>query len=140
MKTIKYCIAALVMAFTFNVTAAPNEKLCEYAAVVTGMVGELVQLDAEVVAIDEDVNIGIGYYVKKGLKHGQLFAAQEREINSKKVVIAWAVTGALEAYRGNPDPAVTMYDFCMGMETGAFMKVSLRHYDNIMSKINSKDK
>ncbi|EOW4242937.1 hypothetical protein ACOXBD_000148 [Escherichia coli] len=140
MKAIKHLFAAAAMALAFNVNAEPNEKLCQFAADVTGTVGSLVQLEAETAAIDEDVNVGIGYYVKKGLKHGQLFATQEREINHKKVVIAWAVTGALEAYRGNPDPAVTMYDFCMGMETDAFMKVSLKHYDNIMNKINNKAK
>lgn len=137
---IKHFITAVAMAMAFNVTASPNEKLCQYAADVTGTVGSLVQLEAETAAIDEDVNIGIGYYVKKGLKHGQLFATQEREINHKKVVIAWAVTGALEAYKGNPDPAVTMYDFCMKYDTDKFMEMSLQHYDRIMDKLNNKAK
>ncbi|HDD9523426.1 TPA: hypothetical protein PBQ65_004490 [Escherichia coli] len=136
MKTIKHLIAVLAMIFAFNANAAPDEKYCQEAADITGTIAELVRAEAEIAAIDDDVHIGAGYFVNKSLKYGRMFAMQQREINAKKVIVAWAVTGGLEAYKGNPDPAVTMYEFCMKYDRDEFMAMSLKHYDNIMNKIN----
>ena len=135
MKTIKY-IAALVMAFTINVNAAPDPKYCQLAADVTGTVAELVRVEADIARIDEDVDVGRAYYLNKALKYGRLFAAQQREINAKKAVISYAIAGGIEAFKGTLDPAAAMYDFCMKYDRDEFMDMTLRHYDKVMTVMN----
>lgn len=131
MKTIKYFIAALAMAFTLNVNAAPDPKYCQMAADVTGTVAELVRLEADIARMD-GIDTDRTYHLRKALEYGRGSAAQQRDINAKKAVIAYAITGGNETFKGTLDPAAAMYDFCMKYDRDEFMDMTLRHYDKLM--------